>query len=132
MTTLDACMSSVRMDWGTPQYLFDRYNAIYKFDLDAAATHLNRKVLRFIGPPGLAAAGPYCVGLDALSMEEWPGEKIWLNSPYGRELAKWYAKAKEQAVERRKTVVMLAPSRTDTSYWHEFVWDAENQRPHPW
>jgi hypothetical protein len=29
------------------------------------------------------------------------------------------------------TVVMLLPSRTDTKYWHRFIWDAEKHQPRP-
>jgi site-specific DNA-methyltransferase (adenine-specific) len=135
---LAACMSSDRMDWETPLDLFQKYDDVYRFDLDAAAVFENAKVDRFIGPPGYVELAttlpmrPALVAVDALAIEQWPGERCWLNPPYGRDLPRWYAKAKEQATEFAKTIVMLVPARTDTSYWHEFVWDARLARPHHW
>ena len=127
------------MDWGTPQPLFDKYNDEFDFDLDAAATFANTKCQRFIGPPGykpyhqVLMRGPKtCVGGDALAPGEWLGSRIWLNPPYGRELKKWYNQVVWQAVHYKKLVVMLAPSRTDTAYWHDYVWNAAERAPRPW
>lgn len=108
------------MTWETPKGLFDEYNEIYEFDLDAAACHHNAKCDRFISPIQ-----------DALSMSEWPGKRIWLNPPYGRGLGQWYAKAQDQAHRYGKLVVMLVPARTDTRYWHDYVWDRVHHRPRP-
>ena len=139
MKNLAACMSSNRMDWVTPPDLFAKYDDIYRFDLDAAAKLENTRAGRFVGPPGhevgrwsIDYIWHECVAVDALSIEQWPGDRCWLNPPYGRELPRWYAKAKEQATEFAKTIVMLVPARTDTSYWHEFVWDARLARPYHW
>lgn len=38
-----ALLSSKRMDWGTPQEFYDKLNAEFGFDLDAAATPENAK-----------------------------------------------------------------------------------------
>ena len=139
MTNLNACLSSKRHDWRTPKDLFARYDLVHEFDLDAAATFDNTLCENFIGPPGYVVghhelmSGPRtCVAVDALQTEVWPGECIWLNPPYGRGLGKWYAKAVEQVRWFGKTVVMLVPARTDTKYWHEYVWDADHGRPRHW
>ena len=46
------------------------------------------------------------------------GVTAWCNPPYGREIANWVRKASEES----GTVVMLLPARTDTRWFHEFVW----------
>lgn len=131
---LEACMSSKRMDWCTPRSLFDRYDAVHRFDLDAAATQSNALCDRYLGPPGEVAStlpeSPECVGVDALAIRDWPGQRIWLNPPYGRGLGRWYARAVAQTLIG-SVVVMLVPARTDTTYWHEWVID-EHSEPRPW
>jgi hypothetical protein len=42
-----------------------------------------------------------------------------MNPPYGREIKKWVKKAYESSL-LGATVVCLVPSRTDTSWWHEY------------
>ena len=46
---------------------------------------------------------------------------IWCNPPYGRELNKWVKKAYETA-QQGETVVMLLPARTDTKWFHEYIY----------
>ena len=112
---LAACFSSASQEWGTPQDLFDQLNREFgPFDLDAAANVINQKCDRY-----------YSKNDDALSVEKWDGERIWLNPPYGRELGKWVEKAEEQAHIYGKRVVMLLPARTDTKWWHKYVSDAD-------
>jgi hypothetical protein len=43
---------------------------------------------------------------------------VWLNPPYGRTIKDWVAKAEAES-KKGCTVVLLVPSRTDTSWWHE-------------
>lgn len=134
--------SSVRQDWCTPLALFEKYDRIWDFDLDAAAEFHNTLCNSFLGPPGTLVGSTVvggvrrsCVGADALDVAEWPGGRVWLNPPYGRGLDVWYAKVHEQVTEvdpgGAMVVVMLVPARTDTSYWHEFVID-ELSLPRPW
>ena len=100
-------------DWATPQWLFDQYNALYHFDLDAAASMANRKVENYLG---LDHQDP--TKRDALATE-WEGASIWVNPPYGRGLRDWLGKAHYES--ESKTVVMLLPSRTDTVWFHEYA-----------
>jgi len=48
---------------------------------------------------------------------------LWLNPPYGRDLKHWVKKAYESSLHRSGLLVMLIPSRTDTSYWHDYIFD---------
>ena len=49
------------------------------------------------------------------------GQRVFCNPPYGRELPKWVKKCYEES-SRAEVVVMLIPARTDTSYFHDFIY----------
>ena len=111
MTISPALYSSRSEDWATPQAFFDTLNAEFHFDLDAAATAENAKCPVFIDK-----------AVDTLASAHWVawGKRIFCNPPYGREIGKWFAKAREAQAEGA-LVVMLAHARTDTKWWHEHV-----------
>ena len=98
--------SSESNEWGTPKELFDELNAEFHFTLDPCSTHENAKCKQH-----------YTVEEDGLS-QDWAGEIVFCNPPYGREIAKWVKKA---AVSHA-TTVMLIPARTDTSYFHDYIY----------
>lgn len=112
-------------EWSTPQETYDALDREFGFDYDAAGSRENRKRLLYFGldhvDPGLR---------DALAVpwDEW-GDTFWLNPPYSK-CREFIGKA---AAEARNgcTVVCLVPSRTDTRWWHEHVWDAEKHQPRP-
>jgi hypothetical protein len=56
-----------------------------------------------------------------LSVKSWRHEIVFMNPPYGDEIASWMAKAHEAATHEESTVVCLVPSRTDTVWWHRFA-----------
>lgn len=45
----------------------------------------------------------------------------WMNPPYGREIIKWVEKASKE-----RNVVALLPSRTDTRWFHEYIYNKPN------
>lgn len=100
-------MSSATAEWSTPPKLFDRLDALYHFDLDAAATPENAKCKRF-----------FTVEDDGLS-QKWEGV-VWCNPPYGREIPKWVRKGYNEAQRPGTVVVMLLPARTDTAWFHDY------------
>ena len=101
-------MFSSRSDlWETPQALFDELNAEFDFQLDACALPSNAKCARYFTPD-----------IDGLK-QTWRG-RVWCNPPYGREIGKWVAKA--ASAEESDVVVMLLPARTDTRWFHEFIY----------
>lgn len=99
-----AMFSRASDEWETPQRLFDELDKEFGFTLDACALPQNEKVAKYYTPED-----------DGLK-QPWSGT-VWCNPPYGREIAKWVAKA---AAERALTV-MLLPARTDTSWFHDYV-----------
>ena len=104
----EALFSSASAEWATPQWLFDALNARFHFTLDPCATPENAKCRKFFTrhDNGLAQA--------------WAGYRVFMNPPYGGEIAAWVVKARQEA-ERGALVVGLLPSRTDTKWWHENV-----------
>jgi phage N-6-adenine-methyltransferase len=105
----EALLSSNNMTWCTPKSFFDKLNAEFHFGLDAAATDKSAK------------CGVYFTPEQDAFRQRWDGRGVvFLNPPYGRELGKWVRKAYEEA-QRGATIVMLIPSRTDTSYFHDYI-----------
>lgn len=102
---------SEKMDWGTPQELFDRLNQEFHFTLDVCALPENAKCKRFFSPKEN--------GLQ----QKW-ASVCWMNPPYGREIEKWMEKALQES-ERGATVVCLVPARTDTEWWHKYALHGE-------
>lgn len=49
------------------------------------------------------------------------GQVVFCNPPYGRELPKWVRKCHEES--RHATVVMLIPARTDTRWFHDYIYN---------
>ena len=84
-------------------------NTLYHFTLDAAATTENAKCQRFFTKED-----------DALA-QDWGGEIVWCNPPYGRSIRKWVKKAYEESRKPGTKVVMLLPARTDTAWFHDYA-----------
>lgn len=94
--------------WATPQRFFDELDREFNFELDVCATPENAKCRRF-----------YTKEQDGLA-QPWMG-RVWCNPPYGREIGKWVQKAFETAA-RGGLVVMLLPARTDTRWFHDYIY----------
>jgi site-specific DNA-methyltransferase (adenine-specific) len=112
MTILVPHFSSQTCEWSTPLDLFKKLDDEFKFTLDPCATKENAKCEKFftIRENGLA--------------QSWEGERVFVNPPYGNQINKWVKKAYEERLNAY--VVMLLPARTDTRWWHNYVyWQAE-------
>ena len=101
-------MSSNTPEWATPQSFFDALNREFSFTLDPCSTHENAKCEKH-----------YTKEDDGLS-QSWGGEVVFCNPPYGRELPKWVKKCYEES--RHADVVMLIPARTDTRWFHDYIY----------
>ena len=101
--------SSKSDEWETPQDLFDKLNETYHFDLDVCATEQNAKCDRF-----------FDAAQDGLK-KSWGGATIWCNPPYSN-ITEWVRKAAEEQ-QNGTTTVMLVPSRTDTKWFHAYVYE---------
>ena len=106
---MNSGMYSSKTDlWSTPQELFDRLNERFAFDLDVCALPENAKCERYFTPE-----------VDGLS-QEWRGI-CWMTPPYGREIGKWVKKAFQS--KENATVVALLPARTDTKWFHHYIYE---------
>ena len=103
-----AIFSQETDEWATPQWLFDKLNEEFHFTLDVCANEDNAKCKTFFSKVQ-----------DGLQ-QQWDGV-IWCNPPYGRQIKQWVKKASE-AASSGNTVVMLIPARTDTEWFHEYVY----------
>ena len=108
---------SVTDDWATPRNLFDDINAVHNFDLDAAASSSNHLCNEWFGLDHDNESRR-----DGLT-GQWVG-RTWVNPPYGRGIYDWVKKASLHD----DLVVMLLPSRTDTKWFHEFVYNKSDIR----
>ena len=106
----ESLFSSKKMTWGTPQKLFDTLNAEFHFTLDPCADDFNHKCDKY-----------YTEVDDGLS-KDWGTETVFCNPPYGREIGKWVKKCSEH----RGLAVMLIPARTDTKWFHDYIWMQDN------
>lgn len=114
MAISSALYSSQTDLWETPQNLFDILNDEFHFDIDVCALPENAKCDRFYTPEQ-----------DGLS-QPWKGN-CWCNPPYGREVEQWVRRAFLASVSG-STVVMLLPARTDTKWFHEYIYNKAEVR----
>ena len=56
----------------------------------------------------------------------WGGQTVFCNPPYGRAIKDWVKKCSEESLKPNTTVVMLIPARTDTSYFHDYIYQKPN------
>ncbi len=99
--------SSASNEWATPQDFFDELNKEFHFTLDPCATHENYKCAK------------YFTEKENGLMQSWDNEIVFCNPPYGRQIKQWVKKASETV---GGVVVLLIPARTDTTYFHDYVY----------
>jgi len=96
--------------WATPNDFFDKLNDEFRFTLDPCSTHENAKCYKHFTEEenGL--------------LQDWGNEVVFCNPPYGRQIKDWVKKSYEESQKDNTTVVMLIPARTDTIYFHEYIY----------
>jgi len=93
--------SSASPHWATPADLYAKLNEEFAFTLDPCPLETPT--------------------LDCL--RSWEGERVYCNPPYGPEIQKYLAKAKEP-----DCAVYLLPVRTDTKWFHTYCLAADEIR----
>lgn len=101
--------SSKSDEWSTPADFFAKLDSEFHFTLDACATAENHKCERY-----------YTAQDDGLE-KDWKGETVFCNPPYSR-IAQWVKKAWKEGRKEGTTVVLLVPARTDTRYFHNYIY----------
>ena len=105
--------SSATDNWSTPQDFFDKLNDEFHFTLDVCADENNHKCEHY-----------YTKEIDGLS-RPWIGT-VWCNPPYGRKIGEWVRRAYIYSHIGPTTVVMLLPARTDTRWFHDYIYNKSN------
>lgn len=100
--------SSQTCEWATPLDLFAKLDKEFRFTLDPCSTSENAKCEKF-----------FTIRENGLS-QSWEGERVFVNPPYGNQLSKWVKKAHQERL--KAYVVMLLPARTDTRWWHNYIY----------
>jgi len=110
-------MSSISSEWETPNELFKELDDEFHFTLDVCANQENWKCWHH-----------FTMEEDGLAMA-WMNQMAWMNPPYGREIGKWVAKAYEEVQRWPLTeVVGLLPARTDTKWFHDYIYGKAETR----
>lgn len=106
----DVLFSTGKTEWATPQDFFDKLNEEFHFDLDPCATDENHKCDTY-----------FTQEQDGLK-QDWDGYTVFCNPPYGRvDTGLWVKKCAKEA-SHCKAVVMLIPARTDTKWFHQYIY----------
>lgn len=98
-------------EWATPQDFYDKLYQEFNFELDPCADEKNHKCSEYFTKED-----------DGLS-KSWDNKQVFCNPPYGKVLKDWVKKASEC---RGGQVVMLIPARTDTRYFHDYIYNKPN------
>lgn len=136
MTVSKVLFSSEDQTWGTPPELYNDLNELHgPFKLDAATNKYNSLETPY-----------YYTEKENGLLQNWMNP-TYVNPPYGRKLGEWIKKAYVESVLGNK-VVMLIPARTDTKWFHQYIynrpkvevmflkgrlkmWDYNTNKPHP-
>lgn len=116
MNNISALLSSKNTEWETPQDFFDKLNAEFHFTLDPCALPETTKCKKYYTPND-----------DGL-LQDWAGESVFCNPPYGRQLGAWVRKCREESWKPNTKVVMLIPARTDTLWFHTHIYNKAEVR----
>jgi site-specific DNA-methyltransferase (adenine-specific) len=106
ITKFETLFSSKGIEWETPIELFNQLDSEFHFTLDPCCTKENAKCSKF-----------YTIEDDGLS-KSWDNEVVFVNPPYGKTIKEWVKKSSET----KGIVVMLLPARTDTKYFHDYIY----------
>lgn len=102
--------SSETDSWSTPQDFYDALNREFSFTLDPCSDEENHK------------CDTYFTKIDNGLLMDWGGHRVFCNPPYGRAISAWVEKCYIESKKPNTTVVMLIPARTDTSYFHKYIY----------
>ena len=105
----DALYSSRSEEWPTPQTFYSQLDAEFDFNLDPCATKQNAKCAR------------YFTRIQDGLVQDWGTNRVFCNPPYGKHMRDWARKC-YVASQQGATVVLLAHARTDTRWFHDWVY----------
>ena len=95
--------------WVTPRSFFDPLCKEFQIDTDAAASADDTMLPHF-----------WDQKKDAFE-QDWSRWRVWCNPPYTRQVI--YRWVKQCATSGAKICVALLPARTDTRWFHDFIYN---------
>lgn len=112
--------SSASTEWVTPPEIYDPLNAVFHFETDPCTTKDN--------PLGTKTF----YTKESNGLERPWFENTFINPPYGKEIGLWVREARRRQVgfydyynqRHHEIIVMLLPARTDTKWFHDYIWDS--------
>lgn len=108
----DLFFSCATDQWETPQEFFEQLNNEFHFTLDPCADEANHKCDRY-----------FTKEQDGLK-QDWSGEIVFCNPPYGRKVGKWVEKCFREVYQGNcKCVVLLLFANTDTKWFHDWIYN---------
>lgn len=115
-----AAFSSLDMTWRTPRLFWEELNKEFNFVLDACALKSSALVDNWYGPDHDDVSRRDALTTDWVKDSD--GGNVFMNPPYGRQIGKFVSKALNESL-RGCCVVCLIPARTDTRWFHDFIFD---------
>ena len=106
----DVLFSSKTDNWATPPEVFKDLDNEFKFTLDPCASKENHK------------CDKYFTKEENGLLQDWGGQRVYCNPPYGRTVGDWVEKAAKESRKENTIVVMLLPARTDTKWFHKYIY----------
>ena len=101
--------SSRSDEWETPIDIFNKLDAEFHFDLDPCSTDSNHKCDKY-----------FTKEINGLS-KNWGGRRVFCNPPYSN-ISEWVEKAYRESQQDHTLIVLLIPARTDTRYFHDYIY----------
>ena len=111
----EGLFSSNTSEWATPIEFYKMLDSEFNFTLDPCSTEENHKCKKY-----------YTKKENGL-IQSWENEIVFCNPPYGREIAQWVEKAYNENLKGTK-IVLLLPARTDTKWFHNFIYEKHEIR----
>ena len=107
--------SSRSDEWETPIDIFNKLDAEFHFDLDPCSTDSNHKCDKY-----------FTKEINGLS-KNWGGCRVFCNPPYSN-ISEWVEKAYRESQQDHTLIVLLIPARTDTRYFHDYIYQRSEIR----
>jgi phage N-6-adenine-methyltransferase len=105
-----ALTSSDRQDWRTPQVVIDAMKDMGTISLDPCPSICHDDHFALVNLC-------QCHGNDGLAATWKDHALVYVNPPYGREIAVWVERCWAQHIKHDVSIVALVPARTDTAWW---------------
>lgn len=114
MTINQALYSCRTEEWPTPENFYAELRREFQFTLDPCATPENAKCPNFF------------TRKDDGLQQDWGTHIVFCNPPYGKAMSQWASKCLA-ASKKGATVVLLAHARTDTRWFHDWVYQKASE-----